>query len=438
MAPSLPEEAVLEEEGLPPPSTSTTRKQQKLPFKLNLFPSLFSSFSSPPFIVAPSTTTAQGTIPVPLADNTEAALQKLNSSYPSSSSDTTTNNIYSKPVIVKTYCPTQPPQPRSQPRPSSSSASSTSNMPSRHRQSPSTTSSLLNIPFISSWTTSSNRTQKENEINLPPLEAFSFKSFLAASAAATENDGEGGGGGVQADLERIAEICARSRYSLSNQYEVHVAPHGDGSSSSLARRTPRMSLGNNGVVDEGLSGKRGRRKYKGVAYGTLETIMSNSSSSGGSQSSGEGKSRKGKKSMVDEGVEVGRTSFEGGSMESAGGNKGKKKEKVGRDKGGTRRRIIGGGGNSSSVSLVGEPALPRVSGNYLGVMTTGGTGTGMAAEVEKQQTWGTGWIPWRAAGGGGAEIAVVQEEGGGGPSSGLNAEGRLRQLLMRNNEGSGR
>ncbi|KOS19691.1 hypothetical protein ESCO_000367 [Escovopsis weberi] len=62
----------------------------------------------------------------------------------------------------------------------------------------------------------------EEEARLPPVEAFTFKSFIANIEA------QGGGGSVgdiNADLDRIAEICARSRYSLSNQYERSRTSH---------------------------------------------------------------------------------------------------------------------------------------------------------------------------------------------------------------------
>jgi hypothetical protein len=50
------------------------------------------------------------------------------------------------------------------------------------------------------------------ELKLPPVEAFTFKGIMEEIKH-----------GVAEDLERIAEICARSKYSLSNQYEVHVS-----------------------------------------------------------------------------------------------------------------------------------------------------------------------------------------------------------------------
>lgn len=139
---------------------------------------------------------------------------------------------------------------------------------------------------------------------LPPMDAFSFKSFMA------EMDAQGGNN-IGADLDRIAEICARSRYSLSNQYEVHMAPHGSGASLisptgglpapspgpvSKRRDNGSYTLGQSAragptlqaiVPDENESGARRRRRVPGtggrrtksIAYGTLETIMSSSRSS---------------------------------------------------------------------------------------------------------------------------------------------------------------
>lgn len=130
--------------------------------------------------------------------------------------------------------------------------------------------------------------REQEEPKLPPLEAFSFKSFMADLQAQ-----EGESGGINADLDRIAEICARARYSLSNQYEVHVAPHGSGAgfagggSSSNGRRRghshgPTLQAVNSDDDENAGRTHRKRRsggRRKSVAYGTLETIMSSSRSS---------------------------------------------------------------------------------------------------------------------------------------------------------------
>lgn len=120
----------------------------------------------------------------------------------------------------------------------------------------------------------------KTELKLPPVEAFSFKGIMDEIRH-----------GVAEDLERIAEICARSKYSLSNQYEVHMPPHGRGEpilqrvglgvGSHAATAGPTLQA--IGSDDEGARhmgrGSRAGRRTKSVAYGTLETIMSSSRSS---------------------------------------------------------------------------------------------------------------------------------------------------------------
>lgn len=117
---------------------------------------------------------------------------------------------------------------------------------------------------------------------LPPVEAFSFKSFMDNIEAGSE----GMQGNINADLDRIAEICARSKYSLSNQYEVHYAPHGSGAGflSNLPHH-PRHQQPNPQVTpsdDDDGPAKRRRRRIPGRrnrVVGTLETIMSSNRSS---------------------------------------------------------------------------------------------------------------------------------------------------------------
>ncbi|CAL3970110.1 hypothetical protein PZA11_006402 [Diplocarpon coronariae] len=116
------------------------------------------------------------------------------------------------------------------------------------------------------------------ELKMPPAEAFTFKGIMDE----IRQD-------VSEDLERIAEICARSKYSLSNQYEVHMPPHGRG---EAVLQTVGLGVASKPVVggpslqaigsdDEQPRhvGKRSGRRSKSVAYGTLETIMSSSRSS---------------------------------------------------------------------------------------------------------------------------------------------------------------
>jgi len=122
------------------------------------------------------------------------------------------------------------------------------------------------------------------DLKMPPVEAFSFKGIMDEIRH-----------GVAEDLERIAEICARSKYSLSNQYEVHMPPHGRGepflSTTSLVpgpnpNGGPTLqAIGSDEEQTRHIGrGSRGGRRPKSVAYGTLETIMSSSKSSEEDQS----------------------------------------------------------------------------------------------------------------------------------------------------------
>jgi hypothetical protein len=113
------------------------------------------------------------------------------------------------------------------------------------------------------------------ELKLPPVEAFSFKGIMEEIRH-----------GVAEDLERIAEICARSKYSLSNQYEVHMPPHGRGEpilqATGAGLNAGGPTLQAIGSDDDGIrhvERRRGGRRTKSAAYGTLETIMSSSRSS---------------------------------------------------------------------------------------------------------------------------------------------------------------
>jgi hypothetical protein len=128
---------------------------------------------------------------------------------------------------------------------------------------------------------------------LPPVEAFSFKGIMESIHS-----------NVADDLERIAEICARSSYSLANQHEAHMPPHGDGSPFTLyhhrdrphAPGAPAAAASHENIPGPTLEaimssddehsrgsntrpprGGPGRRRSK--AYGTLETIYSSSKSS---------------------------------------------------------------------------------------------------------------------------------------------------------------
>ncbi|QSZ32629.1 hypothetical protein DSL72_002208 [Monilinia vaccinii-corymbosi] len=114
------------------------------------------------------------------------------------------------------------------------------------------------------------------DFKLPPVEAFSFKGIM-----------EEIGHGVSEDLDRIAEICARSKYSLANQHEFHHPPHGSGdripqtgvaSGADLGVSALQPNDADDGPARHLARGLRGSRRGKSVAYGTLETIMSSRSS----------------------------------------------------------------------------------------------------------------------------------------------------------------
>lgn len=151
------------------------------------------------------------------------------------------NSTFNQPVIVRTYSGTRP--------------------QSRQREPP----VKREIPNM-------------GKAELPPVEAFSFKGIMDSIHS-----------GVAEDLERIAEICARSRYSLSNQYEVHMPPHGDGDPFLLQRTGNTVQAGGPTLEaiasdDEqprhsGRPSRGGRQRTKSMAYGTLETIYSSSKSS---------------------------------------------------------------------------------------------------------------------------------------------------------------
>ncbi|OPB40184.1 hypothetical protein A0O28_0002630 [Trichoderma guizhouense] len=256
-----------------------------------------------PTSLVPST--AEGK-PIPVDDSTveyrTTALREINHNFPShryAKSTGAQSSTYSEPVIVRSY---YPPLPSS--RPSSSSrgpiahgssvsgsgagsgsqvsrfAEAVAGVPSRFV---SGEPGMLSTMVLSFGKKPVNG-RAEDEARLPPVEAFSFKSFMAN----IEAQGGGVAGDINADLDRIAEICARSRYSLSNQYEVHYTPHGSGASfftsSAQLNDSQGPTLQAVSADDEhsvGASTRRRRRmaRRNSRAVGTLETIISSSRSS---------------------------------------------------------------------------------------------------------------------------------------------------------------
>lgn len=475
--------------------------------------------------------------PIPLDNGTAAhrisTLRELNSNYPSpvnrhgyAKSSGAQSSTYSQPVIVRTYSGPSPSNTHSYPyRPSSVSRGGSKRIPlpsssragsylsrgsakptishagsSRPGRPPSSTAStngrviVDNMPSHKSkqkkskmpwqWPLINQREQEEPK--LPPLEAFSFKSFMAG----LQNEG------ISSDLDRIAEICARSRYSLSNQYEVHVAPHGSGASfASFSARNRRRT--NNGPVgptlqaitsDDDERSSRGHRKRrsgarrKSVAYGTLETIMSSS------RSSEEDKTKKKSAAEIAEEVRgrAARKSSESPTSASgatpSGGSATRSEKRSGEaarqqdDRAGRRasRRKSGSLANtllekekhrgvasnvtsprSSASALVGEPAHPQTSPNHLEIRTApegaAGESSGprrqspentelmdeladMVSRTDEQKSqhngllagWNT-WMPWKGTAPSSLGGQSANPRGSGAPS---HAEGSLRQLLM--------
>lgn len=516
------------------------------------FPPLFKPNTSSTSL-APST--AEGK-PIPLDNSTAghrtSALEKLNSAYPSigrrhryAKSAGAQSSTYSQPVLVRTYTgppPSQsshgvrspryrpssggrggsrrvplPPSSRSgtanlssrpiQPALSGIGASSGStsqgtghngsrftglNMP-RHKSKKSSSSGSsklplpLTLPLPLPWQWQSSLRPEHDEAKLPPLEAFSFKSFMADMQA------RGGEDDIGADLDRIAEICARSRYSLSNQYEVHVVPHGSGesfttggrpSTSGQRRRGHNYNAGGptlqafNSDDDESSAARSHRKRRSGgrrrsVAYGTLETIMSSS------RSSEEDKTKK--KPAAEIAVEVrgrvGRKTWD--SSTGSGSKSGSAAEGLAEGHGiigpshhspkGTLARkksaafataVMDSGrsvgrNDAGASALVGEPALPHTSNTNLGVRTTPDSPTfgnislqnsrpespttndrmevHLADELPHQDdlvtssamrgAW-SAWIPWRTN-----QTKLETEGSSHARAATSHAEGSLRQLL---------
>lgn len=237
------------------PDTSSSRRRHSMPLA---FPPLFQTHASSASLIR---STAEGR-PIPVDDSTAAdrttALRQLNTHFPSrhryAKSTGAQSTTYSQPVIVRTY-PGPRPDPATRPQPGAP------------RPAPSVIHRI--IPFVSDGAHASmlSLARRRDEARLPPVEHFTFKSIM--------NDSRGN---ITADLERIAEICARSRYSLSNQYEAHQAPHGSGESflaSVSGAKGPTLQA----VSSDDERSLRRRRRRRSVAVGTLETIMSSSRSS---------------------------------------------------------------------------------------------------------------------------------------------------------------
>lgn len=281
----------------PPPASTkpSTRRdndnRRGLPF------SLTRPFRPNPSSTSVAPSTAEGrAIPVDdtTAEHRTSALRELNSHYPSrhryAKSTGAQSSTYSEPVIVRSYYPPAPSRHDkfSRRRPGRGGAGSEAGGPrigTARGLGLASNASQGGIGMLSTMVRAYNRKTSTVDVHqdarLPPVEAFSFKNFMVNMEAQAGEDG------INSDLDRIAEICARSRYSLSNQYEVHCAPHGSGtsfltSSQSQEPQGPTLQAVLSDDEQDVRSTTRRRRQVgrrNSRAMGTLETIMSSSRSS---------------------------------------------------------------------------------------------------------------------------------------------------------------
>lgn len=269
------------------------------PFSLRL------PFQSNPTSASLAPSIAEGK-PIPVDDTTAehrtSALRQLNHNYPSrhryAKSTGAQNTTYSEPVIVRSYyTPLPPSRTNAVARhsggvivraPSAVPGSVADSTASRRRSTPLFTgkvstagNGVRNIMARARGRGSGHAHAHPEEAKLPPVEAFTFKSFIATL------DEQGNGNDISSDLDRIAEICARSRYSLSNQYEVHYGPHGSGANFAPGNQQGPEHQGPTlqAVTSDDERQTRTERKRRmggrrnSRAMGTLETIMSSSRSS---------------------------------------------------------------------------------------------------------------------------------------------------------------
>ncbi|KAH6690836.1 hypothetical protein EV126DRAFT_92461 [Verticillium dahliae] len=463
------------------PSTSRQPKNSRrdsLPFS---FPPLFQPNTSSTSLV-PST--AEGK-PIPLDDDTAAhrtlALRELNVNYPSRSryakSTGAQSSTNSQPVLVRTYSETQSRQSSTTRsiiaggKPVHSTANnSVGNGPAASVRRIIAFRSPLSgqqhgLLSMARAKSKKGLGSRDATTKLPPIEAYSFKQMMANMEAEEDTS-------INADLDRIAEICARSRYSLSNQYEVHVTPHGSGAA-FMASVSSRRQQHTNGPTlqavtsdDERQASRLHKRRGGGarrrsMAMGTLETIMSSSGSSE------DGKSKK--KSASEITREVGGRAERKVEITQASASPAEQRprlESVTCEVSLRRRKSSSFASamiestrqypiindvttpRSSSSTLLSEPALPQTSMNHLQVRTepeeTGPIdprGARDQSEERKSRTFHTGDSQTQAPGTllGGLSgwmptwsfppvmgISPASAKGGGSTS---HAEGSLRHLL---------
>jgi hypothetical protein len=384
----------------PPPSTASSNRRtndsRREPFPF----SMTRPFRSNPTSTSVASSTAEGrAIPVDdtTAEHRTSALRELNSHYPSrhryAKSTGAQSSTYSEPVIVRSYYSPAPSRHDSSARrrPGRGGAGSqvggpgagvTRALPFSGKASSAGNGMLSTMARVYGGKMATVDSQQGS--HLPPVEAFSFKSFMANME---ENAGMGD---INADLDRIAEICARSRYSLSNQYEVHYTPHGSGTS-FLASSHHQEPLGptlqavtSDDERDLRSTARRRRQaaRRNSRAMGTLETIMSSS------RSSDEDKSKKKSASELADEVR-GRTARKGSTHTSSSTSSHSKQNDADSQEGEQRPRtparrpstslaLIDGSRRTgtpdatprtSATALVSEPALPRASSSQLETRT---------------------------------------------------------------------
>lgn len=428
----------------PPTSTSSTRRPHES--RLDAFPfSMTRPFRANPSSTSVAPSTAEGrAIPVDdtTAEHRTSALRELNNHYPSrhryAKSTGAQSSTYSEPVIVRSYYSPSPNsrQDRSAARRrpgrcvSGSDAgggggpasNASRGLPFRNKIVSTGNGMLSSMARVYSnkkmAPTASLSAQQQTDAKLPPVEAFSFKSFMAnmETQSATAGGGISGFGSaaaaeINSDLDRIAEICARSRYSLSNQYEVHYAPHGSGVSflqgaNNHEQQGPTLQAVTSDDERDMRSHTTSARRRQAVrrnsrAMGTLETIMSSS------RSSDEDKTKK--KSASELATEVrGRTTKQTSGHSSPTTSSRSRHDESNSQDGeeaaasappprtpvrrlSTSLALIDGSRQgstpvdastprSSATALVGEPALPKASSSQL--VTRTGTGDTSAANTK--------------------------------------------------------
>ncbi|TVY45341.1 hypothetical protein LOCC1_G004878 [Lachnellula occidentalis] len=245
-----------------PPYSVSERASRRASLPLNFLPpGLWSSNTSSASLVVESEEAARGEhiLDEATVAHRISALRQLNgatrSGHRYAKSTGARNSTFSQPVIVRTYSGTA--RPRSEQR---------------------------DIVKAKKENGHASVAPAKMDLKMPPVEAFSFKGIMDEIRH-----------GVAEDLERIAEICARSKYSLSNQYEVHMPPHGRGEPFLSTTSLVPGPSSNGGPTLQAIGsdeeqtrhvgrGSRGGRRTKSVAHGTLETIMSSSRSSEEDQS----------------------------------------------------------------------------------------------------------------------------------------------------------